>query len=132
VISSRLALDEALRDGARKMLQEAIENEVIEYVRQFADLKDEMNRRRVTKNGHLPARDILTGIRPVNIRQPRVRDKRDGKSFSSAILPKYKRKTASLEQLIPELYLRGISTNNFPEALAALLGENAARAFAAV
>lgn len=124
-ISARSILEDVLRDGARRLLQEAIEYEVLEYVQKFKEEKDEMNKRLVTKNGHLPARDILTGLGPINIRQPRVKDKRDEESFSSAILPKYKRKTESLEKLIPELYLRGISTNNFPEALSALLGKNA-------
>jgi len=126
VISTRSALDEVLRNGAKKLLQEAIETEVAEYVQQFQELKDGMNRRIVTKNGYLPGRNILTGLGSVNIRQPRVRDKREDGSFLSQILPKYKRRTPSLEAAIPELYLRGISTNNFPEALAVLLGENAA------
>ena len=124
-ISPRTALEEVLRDGARRILQEAIENEVLEYVQKFQEMKDEMNKRLVTRNGHLPSRDVLTGIGPINVRQPRVRDKRHGEVFSSAVLPKYKRKTESLERVIPELYLRGISTNNFPEALSSLLGENA-------
>jgi hypothetical protein len=64
-ISARSALEEVLRDGARKMLQAAIENEVADYVEHFKDLKDEMNRCLVTKNGHLPSRDILTGIGPI-------------------------------------------------------------------
>ena len=125
-ISARSALDELLRNGAKRMLQEAIEYEVLEYVQKFQEMKDETNKRLVTKNGYLSSRDILTGVGPINVHQPRVRDKREGESFSSAILPKYKRKTESLERLIPELYLRGISTNNFPEALSALLGKNAA------
>jgi len=125
VFSSRTALEAVLREGARKLLQEAIENEVSEYIEQFREMKDEMNRRMVTRNGHLPTRNIQTGIGPIDVRQPRVRDKCRRMPFSSAILPKYKRKTASLERLVPELYLRGISTNNFPEALSALLGENA-------
>lgn len=125
VFSPRSALEAVLRDGARKLLQEAIENEVSEYIDKFKELKDEKSRRIVTRNGHLPARDIQTGIGPINVRQPRVRGKLRPMAFSSAILPRYKRRTASLEQLIPELYLRGISTNNFPEALSSLLGENA-------
>lgn len=124
-ISTRSALEETLRDGARKMLQEAIESEVIEYVQQLQNHRDENNRRLVTRNGHLPARDLLTGIGPINLRQPRVRDERAGELFSSGILPKYKRKTQSIEHMIPELYLRGISTNNFPDALSAIFGENA-------
>jgi len=125
-ISVRSALEEVLRNGARKMLQEAIEVEMAEYVHNCQTLRDEMNKRMVIRNGYLPKRSILTGIGSLSIHQPRVRDKRKTTSFSSAILPKYKRRTPSLEAVIPELYLRGISTNNFPEALAALLGENAA------
>lgn len=125
-VSARSALDDVLREGAKKMLQAAIENEVFEYVQKFREMRDENNQRFVTRNGHLPARDIQTGIGPIHIKQPRIRDRRPGESFSSAVLPKYKRKTESLERLIPELYLHGISTNDFPTALKALLGENAA------
>lgn len=124
-ISARSALEEVLRDGARKMLQEAIENEVLEYIQQVSDLRNEMNKRLVTRNGRLPPRNILTGMGPIPVQQPRVRDRREGHSFSSGILPKYKRRTKSLDALIPELYLRGISTNHFPDALTAVLGENA-------
>ena len=124
-ISVRSILEETIRDGARRMLQEAIESEVIEYINKSHDQRDAMNRQLVKRNGYLPARDLLTGIGPINIQQPRVRDNREGESFSSGILPKYKRKTQNIEQLIPELYLRGISTNNFPEALSAIFGENA-------
>ena len=124
-ISARSALEETLRDGARRMLQEAIEFEVFEYVKQFQDHLDGLNRRLVTRNGHLPARNLLTGIGPINIRQPRVRDKNSMEGFSSSILPKYKRKTQNIERLLPDLYLRGISTNNFSEALSAIFGENA-------
>ena len=77
-ISVRSALEEVLRDGARKMLQEAIENEVLEYIQQACELRNEMSKRPVIRNGHLPARDILTGLGPINIRQPRVRDQREG------------------------------------------------------
>ena len=111
-IPARSALEEVLRDAAKRLLQEAIEYEVLEYVQQFKEMKDETNKRLVSRNGHLPPRDVLTGIGPINVRQPRVRDKRDGEAFSSAVLPKYKRKTEGLERLIPELYLRGISTNH--------------------
>jgi putative transposase len=124
-ISARSALEDVLRVGARKMLQEAIENEVLEYIQQVSDLRNEMNKRLVTRNGHLPSRNILTGMGPIPVQQPRVRDRREGHSFSSGILPKYKRRTKSLDALIPELYLRGISTNHFPDALTAVLGENA-------
>lgn len=125
-ISARSALEAVLRDGARKMLQEAIENEVLEYIQQASELRNKMNQRLVTRNGHLPSRNIQTGMGPIPVQQPRVRDRREDHSFSSAILPKYKRRTKSLDALIPELYLRGISTNHFPDALTAVLGENAA------
>ena len=111
-VSSRSVLDEYLREGARTLLQEALELEVLEYIEKLRYEKDAMNRRVVTRNGHLPARDVLTGVGPINVSQPRVRDSRKNESFSSAILPKYKRKTKSLEAVIPELYLRGVSTNN--------------------
>lgn len=124
-ISPRSALEEVLREGAQKMLQEAIETEVAEYVRIHQELRDTMNKRLVTKNGYLPSRDILTGIGSLNIRQPRVRDNRKNEFFSSAILRKYKRRAPSIDAAVPELYLRGISTNNFPDALTALFGEKA-------
>lgn len=124
-ISPRSALEEVLREGARKMLQEAIEIEVAEYVRTCQELRDAMNKRLVTRNGYLPSRNILTGIGSLNVRQPRVRDRRANEFFSSAILRKYKRRAPSIDAAVPELYLRGISTNNFPDALTALLGEKA-------
>ena len=82
-------------------------------------------RRRVVRNGYLPERFIQTGIGPVSVRQPRVRDRGDGASFTSAILPRYLRRAKSLEDLLPWLYLKGISTGDFGEALAALLGSSA-------
>ena len=87
-------------------------------------------RRRIVRNGHLPERLIQTGIGPVDVRQPRVRDRRAGEGagairFTSAILPRYLRRTKSLEDLLPWLYLRGISSGDFSEALAALLGAQA-------
>lgn len=124
-ISVRSAFDEVLRQGARRMLQEAIEAEVAEYIGKCRELKDEKNKCLVTRNGYLPPRDILTGIGSLNIRQPRVRDKRANERFSSALIRKYKRRASSLDAVIPELYLRGVSTNNFSEALTALFGEKA-------
>lgn len=96
-ISARSALEAVLRDGARKMLQEAIENEVLEYIQQTAELRNEMNKRLVTRNGRLPSRNIQTGTGLIPVQQPRVRDRREDHSFSSAILPKYKRRTKSLD-----------------------------------
>jgi transposase-like protein len=118
-------LDRIIKEGARKLLQEAIEHEVSVYVDMFKDLKDNKGRRLVVRHGSLPERDLLTSVGPLRVRQPRVRDKREGLSFTSAILPRYMRRAPSLDNLIPTLYLKGISTGDFTEALEAILGENA-------
>lgn len=119
------ALDETLREGARRMLQQAIECEVDEYVSSHKHLRERDHRQSVIRNGHLPQRVIQTGVGPIEVSQPRVRDRREGSSFSSTILPKYARKAPSIETVIPALYLKGVSTGDFSEALEALLGENA-------
>ncbi len=129
-IGSRDALDEILRQGAQQMLAQAIANEVAEYLGRHADQRDEHGRRRVVRNGYLPARALQTGVGLVEVRQPRVRDqRRDAQGeplrFTSKILPPYLRRTKSLDELIPWLYLRGISTGDFTEALQALLGPQA-------
>ena len=118
-------LEEIIREGARKLLQAAIEHEVSAYIEQFKDVQDEKGRRIVVRHGHLPERSLLTGIGPVWVKQPRVRDKRAGIAFTSAILPRYMRRVPSLDNLIPTLYLKGISTGDFTGALEAILGENA-------
>ncbi len=123
-------LTEILRDGAQKLLATAIEAEVDTYMEQHAGPRDADGRRLVVRNGHKNARQIQTGIGPVTVRQPRVDDRRRDENgerirFTSKILPPYLRKTKSLESLIPWLYLKGISTGDFREALAALLGPTA-------
>ncbi|MBS4168643.1 IS256 family transposase [Parachlamydia sp. AcF125] len=118
-------LEQILREGAKKLLMQAVENEVAEYIESLKSIKDEANRRVVTRNGYLPERTIQTGMGEISIKQPRVRDKREGKKFTSQILPPYLRRTASLDALIPALYLKGVSTDEFGEALEAILGENA-------
>ena len=118
-------LTEVLRKGARDLLAQAVEQEVHEWLTERVNVTDERGRQRVVRNGHLPERTILTGIGPVEVCQPRVRDRRpqdEREEFSSKILPPYLRKTKSLEELIPWLYLKGISTGNFQEALPALVG----------
>jgi len=115
-------LEEIIREGARKLLQAAIENEVGAYVDLFREIKDENGRQLVVRNGFLPERALLTGIGPVPVKQPRVRDGRDGESFTSAILRRYMRRVPSLDNLIPTLYLKGISAGDFTEALEAILG----------
>jgi transposase-like protein len=112
------------------MLATAIENEVCEYIERHALVRDDDGRRLVVRNGRLPARKIQTGLGLVEIQQPRVSDRRLDENgerlrFSSRILPPYLRRTQSLEELIPWLYLRGISTGDFTEALQALLGPQA-------
>ena len=124
---SRDALTEVLRSGAQRLLAEAIEAEVAEWIDSHAHVQDEAGRRQVVRNGYLPQRSILTGLGPVEVQQPRVLDRRgeEGEAFSSKILPPYLRKTRSLEELIPWLYLKGVSTGDFGEALSALVGPGA-------
>jgi transposase-like protein len=111
------------------MLMQAVEAEVEAFLTAHADLTDDRDRRRLVRNGHAPERHIQTGIGPLAVSRPRVRDRgRDGSEpirFSSAILPPYLRRARNVEELLPWLYLKGISTGQFEEALAALLGPNA-------
>ena len=123
-------LTEVLRNGARALLAQAIEAEVAEFLAKHVDLKTATGLRRVVRHGHLPEREVMTGIGPVGVRQPRVRDRGAVDDagrirFTPAILPPYARRSRSLEVLIPILYLKGISTGDFEEALAALLGKDA-------
>ena len=119
-------LTEVLQAGARKLLTQVVEAEAALFLESYAVLVDDAGRRRVVRNGYLPERAIQTGVGPVRVRQPRVRDRGDGAiRFTSAILPRYLRRTKSLEDLLPWLYLKGISSGDFSEALAALLGTQA-------
>jgi putative transposase len=124
-------LTEILRQGARTLLAQAVEAEVAGFLAKHAGLKTEDGRQRVVRHGHLPEREVMTGIGPVAVRQPRVRDREvaaDNPSrirFTPAILPPYMRRSKSIETLLPILYLKGISTGDFSEALAALLGKDA-------
>jgi len=126
---SRSVLDQLVRRGAQQMLQTAIEEEVNEYLTRHGDRTDEQGRRLVVRNGHLAPREILTGAGPLTVEQPRVRDNSPDKDtrvrFSSSILPPYLRRSKAIDELIPWLYLKGISTSDYQEALQALLGENA-------
>ena len=127
VATSRDVLTDILRDGAQRLLTQAVEAEVAEWIDQHAHLKNADGHRQVVRNGHLPKRTITTGVGPIEVEQPRVLDRRaDGEAepFSSKILPPYLRKTKSLEELIPWLYLKGVSTGDFNEALTALVGPN--------
>ena len=122
-------LTEVLRKGARALLAQAVEAEVATLLSRYADETTDDGRKRLVRHGHLPEREIMTGIGPVGVRCPRVRDRVGEGSqrirFSSATLPPYARRSKSLEVLIPILYLKGISTGDFEEALVALLGKDA-------
>ena len=125
-------LTEVLRNGARALLAKAIEAEVADFLGQHADLKTADGHQRVVRHGHLPEREVMTGIGPVTVHQPRVRDREAAAGdpgrirFSPTILPPYMRRSKSIETLLPILYLKGISTGDFSEALPALLGKDAA------
>ena len=122
-------LTEVLRTGARALLAQAVEAEVAALLSGHADKLTDGGHQRLVRHGHLPEREIITGIGPVAVRCPRVRDRVGEGSerirFSSAILPPYARRSKSLEVLIPILYLKGVSTGDFEEALLALLGKDA-------
>ena len=124
-------LTEVLRNGARALLAQAVEAEVGDFLAKHIDLRTASGLGRVVRHGHLPERAVMTGIGPVGVRQPRVRDRgvaaenAERIRFTPAILPPYARRSRSLEVLIPILYLKGISTGDFGEALAALLGKDA-------
>ena len=140
-VESRDVLTKILLDGAHRLLGQAIEAEVEDWLESHKHLLDGNGHRQVVGNGRLPTRTVLTGLGPVKVRQPRVHDRRivgigddgepidaDGRPverFRSKILPPYLRKTKSIEELIPWLYLKGVSTGGFTEALQALLGEGA-------
>jgi transposase-like protein len=117
-------LELILQEGARRMLQAAIENEVAEYIEKFKQLRDSQGKRLVVRNGFHTERDIVSGIGPLKVKQPRINDKRPGKQFSSTILPAYMRRVPSVDNLIPVLYLKGISTGDFSTALRSILGDN--------
>ena len=122
-------LTEVLRSGARSLLAQAVEAEVAAFLAGHAEARTEDGRQRVVRHGHLPEREIMTGIGPVAVRAPRVRDRvgqgEERVRFTSAILPPYARRSKSLEVLIPVLYLKGVSSGDFEAALAALLGPDA-------
>ena len=122
------ALTEVIRTGARKLIEQAIEAELAELLATFSAQKLEDGRARLVRHGTLPEREVLTGIGPVAVKVPRLRDRGTAEekiSFTPSILPRYLRKAKSVEELLPWLYLKGVSTGDFTEALTALLGPNA-------
>jgi transposase-like protein len=122
-------LTEILRAGARQLLAQAVEAEVAAMLAEHEHLTTEDGRRRLVRHGHGPEREILTGIGPVAVRRPKVRDRGpDGGGrirFTSAILPRFARRTRSIDAVLPALYLRGLSSGDFQDALEALLGKEA-------
>jgi len=125
-------LTTVLREGARRLLAEAIEAEAEDFLRSMREERLADGRSRFVRHGHGPERKIQTGIGAVPVERVKVRDRAaaDGSGaerirFTSAILPKWARRTPSLDALLPVLYLRGVSTGDFQEALTALLGRDA-------
>ena len=123
-------LTEVLRSGARQLLARAVELEVEAFLAERADLKLSDGRVRLVRHGHGPEREVQTGIGAVAVSRPKVRDRGAAEGgerirFTSAILPRWARRTRSLDALLPTLYLRGVSTGDFQEALSALLGKDA-------
>lgn len=123
------ALTEILRRGARRLLSSAVESEVEEFLLRHQGLKDGVGRRLIVRNGYHEEREVQTGVGSIPVKVPRVRDLRkegdDSITFTSSLLPPYLRRTKSMEELIPWLYLKGISTGDFTEALASLVGKDA-------
>ena len=115
--------DEIVRNGARKMLQEAIQIEVDLFIQKKTSERTLEGHQKIVRNGYQPAREILSGAGKLKIRQPRLRYREDpSEKFTSSILPRYMRRSPSLDALIPALYLRGVSSGNFSGALEAILG----------
>lgn len=121
----RDALSDLVRDGAQRIIRQAVEAELQAFLETHAAECDAQGRRQVVRNGYQPAREVLTGVGPVRVQVPKTRDRGGaGRSFRSELLPPYLKKTRRLEAVIPWLYLKGISTNDFDEALKALFGES--------
>lgn len=119
-------LTDLLREGAKRLIAQAVDAELSATLAQFADYKDDAGHRYVVRNGYLPEREVLTGIGPVSVRVPKVRDRSGSRiKFTSALLPPYLRRARSVEEVLPWLYLKGISTGAMQEALEALLGPQA-------
>ena len=123
-------ITDILRQGARRLLSAALEAEIQGFLKQYKEITDDKGYQRLVRNGYLPQREIQTGIGQVAVRAPRIRDRQPDSPkgrirFNSAILPPYLRRTKSIETLLPWLYLKGVSTGDFTEALTALLGKDA-------
>ncbi len=127
-VTTKDLLTELIRQGARRILAEAVEAEVEEFLNAAQSFKNTEGQQRFVRNGYLPERNIQTGIGDVPVQVPRVRDRvpgQDNKKFNSSIVPRYLRRSQNMEDFLPLLYLRGISTGDFSDVLTPLLGENA-------
>ena len=116
-------IDDLVRRGAQRMLEAALQAEVENYLQRHSQERDENGHALVVRNGLSQERTVQCSAGQIKISAPRVHDKREGQRFTSNILPPYMRKTPRLEEAVPVLYLRGLSTGGFQEALSALLGE---------
>ena len=115
-----------LREGARDLIGKAVEAELASFLAGYDDARLDDGRKAVVRNGYLPPRTVQTGIGDVGIKVPKVRDRRgQGACFNSSLLPPYLKRARSMDELIPWLYLKGVSTGDYQEALSALLGEQA-------
>jgi transposase-like protein len=129
--AGRSLLDEIVRDGARQMLAAALKAEVAAYVQQFAEQLDERGRRRVVRNGYHQPREVLTAAGAVEVKAPRVNDRRvdpdtgERQRFSSVVLPAWARKSPQMAEVLPLLYLHGLSSGDFGPALEQFLGSGA-------
>jgi len=120
------ALSELIRSGAQQIIAQAVEAELNELLNEYQGSKDDFGRRAVVRNGYLPTRTITTGVGEVEVQVPKVRDRSgSGIKFNSTLLPPYLKRSRSVEEVLPWLYLKGVSTGDFSEALSALLGREA-------
>jgi len=125
-VENKDVLTDLLRSGARELITKTVQSELAEFLSEYDYMTDPEGRPLVVRNGYLPQREIMTGIGPVDIKVPKTRDRGgQGIHFRSELLPPYIKRTKSVETVLPWLYLKGISTGDFSEALAALLGKNA-------
>ena len=120
-------LSDLIRSAAKQAIQSAVLEEINEFVDQFKSLKLEDGKLQVVKNGYHPERSITTGVGSVSVTVPRSRDRKDDSNltFNSSLIPPYMRRAKSLDELLPLLYLKGLSTNSFQSALAPILGDKA-------
>lgn len=121
-----VTLDNLVRQGARQVIQQAIETELAELLVSCANVRTLQGKQAVVRNGYLPQRELLTGAGPIPVKVPKVRDRsRSGIKFNLNIVPPYIRKSPCVSAALPWLYLKGISTGDMSEALQVLLGEDA-------